>query len=60
LGIWLSREYNYDSEDLKTKTDADWIAQFKENPDSPNPILNTQENFSFDLKYSLDSSISNS
>ncbi len=47
LGIWLMREYNYQSSDLKKKTDAEWQAIFEASIQSPNLI----ERLTFTLDY---------
>lgn len=56
LGIWLMREYDYTSNDLKKKTRADWITLLD------NPIeVNQTEYLAFTLNYTIgEPSISNS
>ncbi len=61
LGIWLMREYDFDSDDLKNKTCAEWLALLEESDTDPDVLIkNEKEQLSFTLTYSLDSSISNS
>lgn len=57
IGIWLMREYNYDSDDLKKKSCADWLTLLEaKDIDSDADTLNQQENLSFVLDYTLEES----
>lgn len=58
LGIWLIREFNYDSDDLKSKTCEDW---YNLSLVTPPADLNQKETFSFTLDYTIgEPSVSNS
>lgn len=62
LGVWISREYDYTSKDLKKKTDKDWLEELLLiDANDHEPIEpNTREEFSFELEWVNDSSNSNS
>lgn len=62
LGVWLMREFDYTSDDLKKKSCADWLAKLEAIDIDPDVgILNTEEHFSFKLDYTIgEPSVSNS
>lgn len=51
LGMWLMREFNYDSDDLKKKTCVDWLAILEAGTQDQEP--NQLERFSFTLDYTV-------
>jgi hypothetical protein len=54
IGIWLMREYNYNSNDLKKKSCTDWSTLLDAKDIDPNAdVLNKQENLSFTLDYEV-------
>jgi hypothetical protein len=50
LGIWLMREFDYTSEDLKSKTCAEWLT-FSQI--TPIPNVNMKETIEFTLDYTI-------
>lgn len=57
IGIWLMREYNYSSDDLKKKNCADWLALLEASDTNPDVLIpNQEESLSFTLSYTLEDS----